>query len=116
MLQADPLQVELQDRKLVLDDDSLVVSQWVRRYSYDHGLVVGDTLLVSQMPSGDFLAHDVVSTQTIESGPDLDNVAAVNLTSRNGHIAHKVPFLAEDGTVLGYIAIYTTVTGDGTPA
>jgi hypothetical protein len=42
-------------------DDSIVVTTWVRRYDSDVGLVVGDTLVVTLMRDGHWLAHDVIA-------------------------------------------------------
>lgn len=112
---ADPLQVELQDRGLVLGEDELVVSQWVRFYDYQHNLEVGDTLLVTQMRNGDFLAHDVISTQKIERGLDPDNDSGVAFSSRNGGIVARVPYLDDDGGIIGYVAVHNPLHGDAAP-
>jgi hypothetical protein len=112
----NPLQVELQGRRLVLDEDHLVVTQWVRQYDYQHGLQVGDTVVVSHMSNDDFLVHDVVSTNKMEAGADEGTRATVSLTSRNGHIVGTVPYLGDDGTVIGYLPLYSSLTSDGPPA
>lgn len=113
--QVTPLQVEIEGRSLVLEEDDLVITQWVRRYGYDYGLGVGDTVLVSHMPNDDFVVHDVVSTDKIEQGTDQSTTVTVSLTSRNGHIVRKTPVRANDGTVIGYTPVYTDLSGDGAP-
>lgn len=113
--QVSPLQVEIEGRSLVLDENDLVVTQWVRRYGYDYGLSVGDTVLVSHMPNDDFVVHDVVSTDRIEQGLDQSSAVTVSLTSRNGHIVRKAPYLANDGTLIGYTPVYTDLSSDGAP-
>lgn len=110
-----PIQAELGTSGLPLTEDNMFLSQWVRRYDYDYGLLVGDTLIVTQMASDEFVAHDVVSSNKIEEGFDQPNVAAVSFTSRNGHINHKVPVLGPTGALLGYTPVYTTLTSDGAP-
>lgn len=111
----DPFQVELQDRRLILDEDDLVITQWVRRYGYDYGLQVGDTVLVHHMPNDDFVVADVVSTDDIPEGFGASDTTTVSLTSRNGHILRSVPFYGADGTIIGRIPVYTALTGDGAP-
>jgi hypothetical protein len=110
--QVAPLHVELTGRGLLLEEDHLIVSQWVRRYGYDFGLNVGDTVLVSHMPNDDFVVHDVVSTAKIETGLDDDTRTAVSLDSRNGEIVAKVPYLLENGTRLGYVPVFGSLHTD----
>jgi hypothetical protein len=121
--QVSPLQVELEGHDITLDEEELVVSQWVRRYGYDYGLNPGDTVLVAHMPNDDFVVHDVIATAKIENGLDLDNIAAsadptlsgsdpqggtVTITS-SAHITKKVPLLDATGAILGYIPVYGTL-------
>lgn len=118
-----PLQVELENHGLVLTEDDLVISQWVRRYGYDYGLLVGDTVLVSHMPNDDFVVHDVISTAKIETGLDAGVTQIVHsddpvwsgvapggggamTVTPNFHIIKKVPYRNDAGTVIGYIPIY----------
>jgi hypothetical protein len=117
VLQVEPLQVELTERRTLLDDSELVLTQWVRRYVYEHGLFVGDTLLVTQMPNNDFLVSDVVSSNRIEEGIDHPSGDLVSFTSRNGHIVERIPRLDNDGTVIGEIAVYGPgqLRSDGSP-
>lgn len=114
--QVSPLQIELEGHRLILNEDHLVVTQWVRRYGYDFGLAVGDTVLVAHMPNDDFVVHDVVGTGKVENGLDLGNIVAsadVTLTdpqggaiTQNHHVTKKVPFLDMDGATIGYVAIW----------
>lgn len=56
-----PLQIEMHGSGLLLDEDDLVISQWVRRYDYDIEIEVGDTVVVDHLPNDDFLVADVVT-------------------------------------------------------
>lgn len=113
--QVSPLQVELEGRRLLLDEDHLTVTQWVRRYGYDYGLTVGDTVLVSHMQNDDFVVHDVVSTAKVENGLDLGTITASadpawtvagGAATPDRHIIKKVPLLDSTGNVLGYVPVY----------
>lgn len=110
----DPIQAELGSSGLQLNEDNLILSQWVRRYDYDYGLRVGDNLIVTQMTNAEFVAHDVVSSNKIDEGIDFPNRGTVSLTSRNGHIIRELPVL-EDGVPIGVIPVYNAMTSDGTP-
>jgi hypothetical protein len=108
--QANPLQVEIEDHGLVLDEEDLHVTQWVRRYDYDHNLQVGDTVLVAHMPNDDFVVHDVIGTGKAEAGLDLANVSASSDPSGAQHVIKKVPMLDDAGNILGYVPIYGSLT------
>lgn len=56
-----PLTARLNDTGLTLSDEALMLSQWARKYDYDHTIDVGDTLLITEMSDGDWLVSDVVS-------------------------------------------------------
>lgn len=119
--QVSPLQVELHGSRLLLTEDDLVVTQWVRRYGYDYGLKVGDTVVVSHMPNDDFVVHDVVSTGKVEDGFDLGTIVhsadpvwsgvapggggAMTVTP-DFHIVKKVTVRDSDGVIVGYVPIY----------
>lgn len=60
-----PLTAELTEGSLVLDEDDLVLGQWVEQYRKQYGLRVGDTLTVHRMGNGDWVADDVVSDRKI---------------------------------------------------
>lgn len=60
--QTDPLRARLADGKLPLDEEDLVLGQWLRRYRDEVGFVAGDTLAVTSMGNGDWLATDVLAT------------------------------------------------------
>ena len=60
-----PLTAELTDGSLILDDDDLVLSQWVEQYRKQYGMAVGETLLVHRMHNGDWMATDVISDRKI---------------------------------------------------
>lgn len=123
--QVNPLQIELTQHRLLLTEDDLVISQWVRRYGYDYGLKVGDTVLVSHMPNDDFVVHDVISTGKAEEGIDnsVDQIVAsgdptwsgadpqggsVTVTA-NHHIAKKQPVRDVNGTIIGWVPVYTSL-------
>lgn len=61
VIAVDPLAVALHGSDEVLDDSQLSLTQWVKRYDLDHTIDVGDTLVIHEMPNGDWLATDVVS-------------------------------------------------------
>lgn len=60
-----PLTAEMTEGSLVLDDDDLVLSQWVEQYRKQYGLRVGDALTVHRMGNGDWVADDVISDRKV---------------------------------------------------
>lgn len=122
----NPLQIELLDKRVTVSEENLVVTQWVRRYEYEHGLGIGDTVVVDRMPNGDFLVSDVVSTNEVQAGlgeatavttsadPIFSGVApagggAMTVTP-DRHIVKKVAYRDEAGIVIGYVPIYGTLS------
>lgn len=114
-----PLKVELSSSRLLLDDDDLVVTQWVRRYDLEQGIKVGDTVVVTPMKNGDFLVQDVVAAKDAFRGfsdktTDLLDSGDVTLTAPGGggtvtqshHIIKKVPYRNDAGAIVGYVPIY----------
>jgi hypothetical protein len=103
----NPLQAEVTSQRIVLDEDDMVLSQWVRRYDWEYELAVGDTLVVSRMPNEDWLAHDVVTHNAQNEGadptdpdpPDLGNF--VNLVA-------QIAVTDVDGNITGYIPVYSS--------
>lgn len=124
--QVSPLQVELASNRLLLTEDDLIVSQWVRRYGYDYGLNVGDTVLVSHMPNDDFVVHDVISAAKIEQGLDnaVDQIqdsadptwsgvapaggGAMAVTA-DRHVIKKQPVRDANGAVIGWTPVYASL-------
>lgn len=66
VISTKPLVAQLHGSSLELDADALVLTQSVRRYDRDHTIDVGDTLVVSAMPNGDWLVTDVVSSKDLD--------------------------------------------------
>jgi len=62
---ANPRTAELTEGGLILDEDDLVLGQWVEQYRKQYGLRVGDTLIVHRMHNGDWLASEVVSDREV---------------------------------------------------
>lgn len=110
-----PLQIELLGQRVVLTEANLVVTQWVRRYEYEHGLAIGDTVVVDRMPNDDFLVSDVVSTNNAERSLDVAAATTVSLTSRNGHIIRSIPVKDEAGNIVCLVPGYTSLSSDGAP-
>jgi hypothetical protein len=106
ILQLDPLQAEVTTNRLMLDEDDIVLSQGVRRYDYDYGLEVGDTLLVSQMPNDDFLAHDVVTQYPTLEGADSTTPSDANYQTSHGKIVAAIDVTDSDGNVIGQQPVY----------
>lgn len=65
VLTTDPLEVELVESKHILEEEDLVLSQWVSRYDTDHTIDPGDTALVQPMRNGDWLVTDIVSEKAV---------------------------------------------------
>jgi hypothetical protein len=124
--QVSPLQVELSHSRLILTEDDLVITQWVRRYGYDYGLAVGDTVLVSHMPNDDFVVHDVIATAKAEQGIDnaVDQIVASSdpvwagvapagggamTVTPDRHIVKKMPVRDVSGAVIGWTPVYTSL-------
>lgn len=59
--QPEPLQVELSESNLVLDEGDVSFGQAVRRYLADKGLEEGDSLMLVPLPTGDYVAVEVLS-------------------------------------------------------
>lgn len=85
----EPLQAELTESNILLDEDDMSLSQGVRRYDIDKGLAVNDALVVTPLPNGDWIAHEVQSKnepsrnlETVESKPKVTG-------SRGGNAALK---------------------------
>lgn len=56
-----PLRVELTESGMGLDDDDISMGQGVRRYDKDKGLKAGDSLVLTPLRSGDWIAQEVLS-------------------------------------------------------
>lgn len=65
-----PIQVEVTNSSLVLDEDDLSLGQGVRRYHIDKGLQVGDALSLDPLGNGDWLAQEVFSSAKPPSNDD----------------------------------------------
>lgn len=61
VLTASPLRVELTNARLVLEHEDLILSQEVRRYEYDFGLDVGDTLVLLPVSGEEWVVTNVIS-------------------------------------------------------
>lgn len=125
VMRVSPLGIELLGRRVTLAEENIVITQWVRRYEYEHGLGIGDTVVVDRMPNGDFLVSDVVSKDDIQGGVaeadavvhSADPVWSGNApvgggamtVAPNFHIVKKVAYRDEDGVVVGYIPIYSAL-------
>jgi hypothetical protein len=122
VMKLNPLGIEVLDKRVTISEENILITQWVRRYEYEHGLGIGDTVVVDRMPTGDFLVSDVVSTKDIQGGPgEFGAVVASSDPTWTGtapaggggmtvnpshHIIKKVPYRDESGNVVGYVPIY----------
>ncbi len=52
VLSTSPLQVELHDSRVVLDDTELTLTQWMKRYDVVDTIDVGDTVLLVRKHTG----------------------------------------------------------------
>jgi hypothetical protein len=83
----NPLQAELTESSIKLDEEDLSLAQSVRRYDADKGLAVGDALVVTPLRNGDWVAHDVVSEKVPPANVD-SAVEPLKVTgSRGGNAA-----------------------------
>lgn len=57
----NPLVLEMQESSLVLDNDDLSLTAWVRAYDAEIGIAKGDTAVVKQMRHGVWLVSDVLT-------------------------------------------------------
>jgi hypothetical protein len=57
---------ELSESNLKLERDEIVYSQWVTRFDREHGIEPGDSLYVTPMPNGEWLATDVVTDRDVD--------------------------------------------------
>lgn len=122
----NPLGVELMRSDIVIDEEHLLLSGWLRHFDSRWGIEVGDTLLMSQLDDGDWYVLDVVSQEEFDLGdrPDLMTVLPYNTGS--GHVVAEIPYYDQGGILLGQLLIYdkatlrdfaghTTAAGSGAP-
>lgn len=121
VLGLDPFTVELAEHRIQLTDDDLVLTQSARRYSLDHGIKVGDVVVVTQMGNGDWVLSEIVSDKTTFAGPDMTTVppdgrefdtyvfhagtSDASLTGGTTTIIALVPFRDSGGVIVGYIPL-----------
>lgn len=87
--QVAPLRVELTESRIFLDEDDLSLGQWVRRYEKDKGLKVGDSLVVTPLHSGDWVASEVLSSQEPPINVDANDKKPKITGSRDSNAALK---------------------------
>lgn len=85
----EPLRVELGDAPHILDENDLSLGQSVRRYHLDKGLVVGDSLVLAPLPTGDWVAHDVLSKNPPPENLERKTSKPKVTGSRGGNAALK---------------------------
>jgi hypothetical protein len=107
VLRLNPLQVEFTESRLVLDDDDLTIAQSVRKYDLDHGLKVGDTVLVQPVGDGDYVIVAVVSEKHAFEGSDTSPVlGAGTIGGGSGTaIVGTVPFRDASGAIIGRLPL-----------
>lgn len=117
VLNAAPLQAELLDTRMILDDEDLLLVESVRVFDLSFGFQEGDTLLVQQQPNDEFLVVGVltdtdISPVTLGSKPptaaeDIEYRDAENrLVTPSSKIVGKWPAYDADGGLIGYLPIY----------
>ena len=124
VLAVRPLRVEVA-AGIVLDDESLTLSQSVAKYHLDYGLAIGDSLVVQPIGRSEFVAVSVVAVATgrgglgkksTPSGGTIGGGALVGGTllgdgvTVTGSVAGTplvalVPFYDADGTIVGHVPI-----------
>jgi hypothetical protein len=65
-----PLKVDLFESRITLEDDELVMTQWMRHYDHLYGLAVGDTVVIARKHTGGeihWVVTDVLSDNDIAS-------------------------------------------------
>lgn len=117
-----PLVVELGGAGLTLDSATLLLTNSVRIYDRDHGLRLGDTVLVLDSGEDDMVVFDVVSDEEF-AGPDLSAIVDASDPTYSGpdpqggtqtvtashHISKKIPVKNDAGTVIGYLPVFTSL-------
>lgn len=81
----NPIQVELGDEATVIDSDELVVTQAVRQYDKDVGLVAGDSLVLVPTRGGELIAVGVLAEKTLTAAPvtsdEMDDAIALAIAA-----------------------------------
>jgi hypothetical protein len=102
------LNVELADARLVLTDDDVTLGDSVRRYDQEHGLAVGDTLVLVQGAEGQWSAIDVHSAR--ELGGRVGS-AVTPASSLAGHsVIGKLRVYDDNGSPVGWVPVYDAIT------
>lgn len=113
----EPLSVEITHANLVLEGDEVILSHAVRVYDWEWGLQVGDTLLFSTDPQGDYHATSVIAKAKASlEGPKYPHIAQPGTIgggpvpfgggmAPGSPIVGRVPYYDDDGTHVGDIPL-----------
>lgn len=64
----DPLTVEVTHGGITLDETEFMMTHAVRMYDWQHGIAVGDVLLLTPSPQGDYHASAVIAVASQHAG------------------------------------------------
>ncbi len=114
-----PFVIEMLDSKAVLneDDGEFVTSAWLRRYDADHGIQVGDTVILGTHPDGTLVAKDIVTLKDVTKGvrTDITDTKSSILTvdyvpTDHGHVLGFLDVHDKDSNKVGVSLVYEEVS------